>query len=46
MDNSRLEFTAESPYVAPLAGILKQDEGQECIVKDCEVVNTFIKAIT
>ena len=46
MDNSRLEFTAESPYVAPLAGILKQDEGQECIVKDCEVVNTFIKVRT
>lgn len=46
MDNSRLEFTAERPYVAPLAGILKQDEGQECVVKDCEVVNTFIKVRT
>ena len=46
MNNSRLEFTAERPYVAPLVGILKQDEGQVCIVKDCEVVNTSIKVRT
>ena len=46
MEDSRLEFTADKPYVAPLAGILKQDDGLECIVQNCEIANTLIKVRT
>ena len=46
MVDSRLVFTAERPYVAPLAGILKQDEPQECIIENCAVTGTLIKVKT
>lgn len=46
MEDSRLELAADKPYVAPLAGILKQDDGQECIVQNCEIANTLIKVRT
>lgn len=46
MEGSRLTFTAERPYVAPLAGILKQDEGQVCSILHCQVVNTLIRVKT
>ena len=46
MEDSHLEFTAERPYVAPLAGILKQDDGQVCIVQNCMISNTSIKVRT
>jgi len=44
--DSRLVFTAERPYVAPLAGILKQDDGQVCIVENCNVTGTLIQVRT
>lgn len=46
MEESRLEFTAERPYVAPLAGILKQDEGQVCSITGCQVTHTLIRVKT
>lgn len=46
MEGSRLTFTAERPYVAPLAGILKQDEGQVCSILDCPVINTLNRVKT
>ena len=46
MDGSQLVFTAPRPYVAPLAGILKQDDNQECSVQNCNIINTLIKVTT
>ena len=46
MEDSQLIFTAERPYVAPLAGILKQDERQVCAVRNCRVTGTLIKVKT
>lgn len=46
MEGSHLAFTAERPYVAPLAGILKQDEGQVCSITGCQVLNTTIQVKT
>ena len=45
MEDSRLEFTAERPYVAPLAGIIKQDKGVAA-VRNCKVTGTVIKVKT
>ena len=44
--DSRIVFSAERPYVAPLAGILKQDDGQECAVRNCAVTGTLIQVKT
>jgi hypothetical protein len=46
MDGSRLGLTAPRPYLGPLAGILKQDDGQVCAVRNCRVTNTKIKVKT
>lgn len=46
MEDSRLVFTAERPYVAPLAGILKQDDDQVCAVRNCTVSGTLIQVKT
>ncbi|MBR6865171.1 MAG: InlB B-repeat-containing protein [Bacteroidales bacterium] len=46
MEDSRLVFTAERPYVAPLAGILKQDDDRVCIVRNCTVTGTLIQVKT
>ena len=46
MEDSRLVFTAERPYVAPLAGILKQDDDQECAVRNVAVTGTLIQVKT
>ena len=46
MDGSQLVFTAPRPYVAPLAGILKQDDNQECSVRNCNIINTLINVTT
>ena len=46
MVDSRLVFTAERPYVAPLAGILKQDDDQVCAVRNCAVTGTLIQVKT
>ena len=46
MEDSRLVFTAERPYVAPLAGILKQDDDQVCAVRNCNVTGTLIQVKT
>lgn len=46
LDGSRLELTAPRPYLGPLAGILKQDDGQVCAVRGCRVVNTLLKVKT
>ena len=46
MEDSQLIFEAERPYVAPLAGILKQDDRQMCSVTNCQVTGTVIKVKT
>lgn len=46
MEDSQLIFEAERPYVAPLAGILKQDDRQVCEVTNCRVTGTLIKVKT
>lgn len=45
MEDSRLVFTAERPYVAPLAGIIKQDLGQAA-VRNCRITGTLIQVRT
>ena len=45
MEDSQLVFAAERPYVAPLAGIIKQDLGQASI-RNCSVTGTLIKVKT
>ena len=46
LEDSRLVFAAERPYVAPLAGILKQDDNQVCLVENCNVTGTLIQVKT
>ena len=46
MEDSQLVFSAERPYVAPLAGILKQDDGQICAVRNCRITGTLIRVKT
>ena len=46
MEDSRLVFSAPRPYVAPLAGILKQDDDQVCAVRNCNVTGTLIQVKT
>jgi len=46
MEDSRLVFEADKPYVGPLAGILKQDERQVCEVVNCRITGTLIKVKT
>ena len=45
MEDSRLVFTAERPYVAPLVGIIKQDKGVAA-VRNCRITGTQIQAKT
>ena len=45
LEDSRLVFTAERPYVAPLVGIIKQDKGVAA-VRNCTVTETVIKVKT
>ena len=45
MEDSRLAFTAERPYVAPLVGIIKQDKGVAA-VRNCRITGTQIQAKT
>jgi len=42
MENTRIEFAAERPYVAPVAGVIRQDKGTAA-VSNCEVTGTVIK---
>ena len=46
MEDSRLVFSAPSPYVAPLAGILKQDDNQTAAIRNCQVTGTLIQVTT
>jgi hypothetical protein len=45
MEDSQLVFTAERPYVAPLAGIIKQDLGVAA-VRNCTITGTLIRVKT
>ena len=45
MEDSRLVFTAERPYVAPLVGIIKQDKGVAA-VRNCRITGTQIRVKT
>ena len=45
LEDSRLEFTAPRPYVAPLVGIIKQDKGVAA-VRNCTIKGTVIKVRT
>ena len=45
MEDSQLAFTAERPYAAPLAGIIKQDVGVAA-VRNCTVTGTLIRVKT
>ena len=46
MENTVIELTAERPYVAPLAGILKQDGGRKAEISGCSITGTVIKVKT
>ena len=46
MEDSRLVFSAPRPYVAPLAGILKQDDNQVAAIRNCQVTGTLIQVTT
>lgn len=46
MEDSRLAFSAPHPYVAPLAGILKQDDNQVAAIRNCQVTGTLIQVTT
>ena len=46
MEDTLIEMTAEKPYVAPLAGILKQDDGAVAEIRSCNIANTTIKVRT
>ena len=45
MEDSQLVFTAERPYVAPLVGIIKQDNGVAA-VRNCRITGTQIRVKT
>lgn len=45
LEDSRLAFTAERPYVAPLVGIIKQDKGVAAI-RNCTITGTVIQVRT
>jgi hypothetical protein len=45
MEDSRLIFTAERPYVAPLVGIIKQDKGVAA-VRNCRITGTQVRVRT
>ena len=45
MEDSRLVFTAERPYVGPLVGIIKQDKGI-AEVRNCRITSTTIRVKT
>lgn len=46
MDSTMIELSAPRPYLGPLAGILKQDDGQVCSIRNCQVINTLIQVTT
>ena len=45
LEDSRLVFTAERPYVGPLVGIIKQDKGVAA-VRNCRITGTLIRVKT
>ena len=46
MEGTRIVLTAERPYVGPLAGILKQDDGCQAVIRRCHVTGTRLEVKT
>ena len=46
MEDTMIELTAPRPYIAPLAGILKQDDGRKAEIQLCNITGTVMKVKT